>query len=470
MLFNSFVFLLAFLPLVLAAQWLLQRAFPARAAQLFLLVASMVFYGWNRPADLPCLALSILFNFAMARLIRAAPAGPGRRRRLVLGLAGNLLLLGILKYARFAQGILLGLTGLHLPVPDLGLPLGVSFFTIQQVMYLVDCYESLADPHDLLDHLSFVAFFPYLSLGPLVRSRQVIGQLRQGGSPDPERFSRGLLLFAFGLCKKAMIAEALVTVADSGFASPAGLSWLETWVASLAFTLQIYFDFSGYTDMAVGAGLMLGITIPTNFNTPYRASSISDFWQRWHITLSQFITTYLYTPMLRWFRRATLAKAAMATLAAMAIAGLWHGPSWNYILFGVLHGAALVVNQVWRKKVKLRLPFLLSWALTMAFVVVSFIFFRTASLADAFAMVGHLLPGADPFGFSHLQFNRLGSSVSMVMLVLAFPLAVWGPNSNEWAARLRPSFWPAAATAALLLLGFFYLNSTMARDFVYFHF
>jgi D-alanyl-lipoteichoic acid acyltransferase DltB (MBOAT superfamily) len=472
MLFNSFTFLLAFTPVVLACHWLIKRNFPARYAQVFLLVASLAFYSWNRPlSNLLPLTISALFNFGMAYGISMAAHPLAKKRILILGLTGNVLFLVMLKYARFAQETLLFVTGIQLPVPEFALPLGVSFFTLQQVMYLVDCYEELVPPSRLLDHASFVAFFPYLSMGPLVRARQVLPQLRTGGVPNAEWFARGSLLMAMGLCKKVLLAEPLATLADGGFtALPAPLSCVEAWISALAYTLQIYFDFSGYTDMAIGIALMLGIQLPPNFRSPYRALSIIDFWQRWHITLSQFITTYLYTPIIRSFRKATLLTAAIATLAAMTIAGLWHGPSWNFVLFGTIHGVALVVNQYWRKKVRLKLPSSICWLLTMGVVVVAFVFFRAATLPDAVRMLQALIPGPPFFGYSILRSGSLGFIGTPIIFLGAILVATVGPNSNEWAGKLHPTPRAAAAVAALLLVGVFYLNSTTAREFIYFAF
>ena len=471
MLFNSFRFILVFLPGVLACHWIVRRRFQPRSAQVLLLVASLVFYAWSRPSSLLFLGLSILFNFAAAEAISKASQPERRRRMLALGLTANVLFLGVLKYSKFAQATLLSLTGLHIPVPDLGLPLGVSFFTIQQIMYLVDCYEELVPSHGLLDHASFVAFFPYLSMGPLARARQMIPQLRTGGDGDAEQFAKGSFLFAMGLCKKVMVAQALASLADSGFTLPSGLSCAEAWAACLAYTLQIYFDFSGYTDMALGIGLMLGLQIPPNFNSPFKATSIIEFWQRWHITLSQFITTYLYTPILRTFRKATLQTAAITTLIAMAIAGLWHGPSWNYIIFGVIHGIALVTNQYWRKKVRIKLPSFIAWPLTLGLVTLAFVFFRSATFPEALNMLKALVPSRHLLGSTMMNsIGRVDFAFSALLFVLGFLAAILGPNSNEWAERLRPTFRAAVAVAVMLVVGVFYLNSSTAQEFIYFAF
>ena len=472
MLFNSFTFILLFTPLLLVGLWTMRRYAQPVAAQALLLAASLLFYAWGKPSSLLLLGVSILFNFTTAKAMSKASQPKGRERVFLLGLMANLLFLGVLKYARFAQSILFSLTGLNIPVPGIGLPLGVSFFTIQQIMYLVDCYENLCPANSLFDHASFVAFFPCLTSGPLVRSRQIVPQLKLQRMVSAEDFTRGLTLFAFGLFKKVVIADCIGRVADAGFDHLGMLSGAEAWISCSVYCLQIYFDFSGYSDMAVGVGRMLGLTIPVNFNAPYRSLSIIEFWQRWHISLSQFITTYLFTPLIRSMGKATLVTSALATLGAMAIAGLWHGPAWTYILFGLIHGMALVLNQVWRKRVKLALPPALSWTLTMVPVFVAFVFFRSVDLPAALRMFKALFMNAHVLGFDAFRnvIRMADIKLLAVPVLLALPLAVVGLDSNEWVRRAKATRWSALGLAALLAVCFLFLNSTIAQGFVYFAF
>ena len=389
---------------------------------------------------------------------------------LILGLTVNVVFLGILKYTKFFQSIILSITGLHIPLPEFQLPLGVSFFTIQQIIYLVDCYEEIAPFHDLLDHASFVAFFPYVAMGPIVRARQLIPQLRAGGSINSELFARGSFLFSIGLLKKVFLAKNLAGLADYGFSLPSGLSIIEAWIACLAYTFQIYFDFSGYTDMALGVGLMLGFQLPPNFHSPLKSISIIDFWQRWHITLSQFITTYLYTPILRLFKKATLQSASIATLVAMAIAGLWHGPSWNFILFGVVHGVALVVNQYWRKKVRIKISTAISWGLTLGVVTFAFVFFRTASIPAAGLMLKALTVNYKIIEFTIFKSNPLGSAFALLLFLGSILAATLGPNSNELAKTMRPTIGSGFIVAGVLLLSVLCMVASTAKEFIYFAF
>ncbi|MDB4933811.1 MAG: D-alanyl-lipoteichoic acid acyltransferase DltB, superfamily, partial [Labilithrix sp.] len=404
MLFNSFTYLLRFLPVVVLGHILLRRFAGARASQVWLLAASLFFYAFPRPSHLPLLLGSIVFNWGITRAMVARP-DPGRRKAwLWVGLLGNIGLLASFKYVNFALGQVNAVAGTHLALPNWDFPLGISFFTLTQVMYLVDCYQEMNAPISLLDHASVVSFFPYVSSGPIVRAKEIADQfaktLTTAERDDLAR--RGLYLLTLGLAKKVVFADTFAAIADIGFASVGHLSTLEAWVFSLAYTFRIYFDFSGYSDMAVGTAWLLGFEIPQNFDAPYRSQSISEFWQRWHISLSNFITNYLYTPILRSFRKATLRTSAIATLLAMGIAGLWHGPAWTYIVFGLIHGVSLAVNQYWKKS-KRRLPRGMGWLVTFLLVNAAFVVFRSPTLGSALTMLGSMIPHGNVLGTTVLE-------------------------------------------------------------------
>jgi alginate O-acetyltransferase complex protein AlgI len=470
--FSSFSYLL-FLPLVVAVHALVLRRGGARAAQVFLLLASLVFYGWSRPSNLPILGGSILVNWALARWMATMKDGGRKRRVLVLGLTLNIAVLCLFKYTNFFLGGLFSLGVPAFPLPSWAFPLGVSFFTLQQVMYLVDCYEGLVPPSGLLDHATFVGFFAYVTSGPLARAKSMIRQLHEPGSTGDARYdriARGLHLFSMGLFKKIVFADSFGRVADLGYAAVGDCSTLEAWAFSLAYTLQIYFDFSGYSDMAMGSALVLDLEIPRNFNVPYRSRTVIEFWQRWHISLSAFITTYLYTPILRSFKKATLRTASVATLVSMTIAGLWHGPSWNFVVFGALHGAALVVNQYW-KKTKRKLPAPVAWALTFSFVNLAFIVFRAPDLATAAALARRLVAGHDALGTGVLRsVHAIGLVTIIPPVVCGAVAAFFGRSADELARELRPSFVTSLGSAAMILASCLFMNSTITKGFVYFAF
>lgn len=473
--FDSFKYVLLFLPVVFLICQLARRSGIPRLPQVCILVASVVFYGWHRPFDLVYLGCSVLVNWFLARMMVRLPEDR-RKPILQLGLILNVLYLSTFKYvAFFAANLPLAIRG-HIHVPSLRFPLGISFFTLTQIMYLVDCYEELSPASSLFDHITFVSFFPYVISGPISRSRRILHQfptLNGRTSPTAETLARAIYLFSIGLSKKVVLSEAFSQVADAGFGNIANLSSIESWISVSAYTLQLYFDFSGYSDMAIASALLFGIEVPRNFDAPLRSLSIVEFWQRWHITLSGFITTYLYTPILKSFKKASLETAAIATLTSMAIAGLWHGASWNYVIFGVVHGLALVINQYWKKKKMPRLPKWLSWVVTFAVVDLGFVYFRSPDLATAGTYLRHLVGMGGAFGISHLRTVNGNGAVGALFLisqVIGIGAAFFGRSSDQMAHEFIPSFKTYAMTAGCILVAFLFLNSNVGKPFVYFGF
>jgi alginate O-acetyltransferase complex protein AlgI len=470
MLFNSFPFLLVFLPLTLLGLILLKQVLGSRAAMLGLLLASAIFYAWMKPLNLIHLAVSILLNWMLSRKI-VVSVGAARKRWLVLGLTLNIGYLCVFKYADFVmQNLRLGAYA-----PHLGFPLGISFFTVMQIMYLVDCYEQTCPANTLFQHATFVSFFPYVISGPIAISDRIVPQLDNIGSKRGERapaFARGLYLFAIGLFKKAVLAEAFSRIADYGFDHAARPSVFELFIFSAAYALQLYNDFSGYSDMAIGIAHMIGITVPRNFDAPFQSKSIIEFWQRWHISLSEFITTYLYTPILRSFERPTLNAALLSTIVAMSIAGLWHGAAWTFVIFGLLHGIALALNQYWRRK-KLRKPsHLLSRVITLAFVLFAFIFFRADTMRRAFAMLAALLHPRNAFGYSNLidMHDTISLYIFGLPLLIGCVTAFFGNSSESRAQNFTPRLGNALGTVMLLSVSLLFMNSEIAAKFIYFKF
>ncbi|HZL50859.1 MAG TPA: MBOAT family O-acyltransferase [Terracidiphilus sp.] len=475
--FNSFVFLGLFLPVVAGGYAALRRYRGARAAQVFLLLSSLFFYGYAKPPYVLLLLGSITFNWAIAAAMGPAegvtPAQETSRKfNLRIGLTGNVLLLGCFKYINFFLLHFPNIHGVKLALPDWSFPLGISFFTLTQVMYLVDTYQGLNAPNSFFDHATLVSLFPYVASGPLVRSRAVVPQFKTltASSDRMDLACRGLLIFAIGLAKKVVLADSFARIADAGFGSAHRFSTLEAWIFSLAYTFQIYFDFSGYSDMAVGTAWMLGIDIPKNFNAPYISKSISEFWQRWHISLSNFITSYLFTPILRAMGKATLKTSVVAVLLAMAIAGLWHGPAWTFVLFGVLHGVALAANQIWKKK-KLKMPDWLGWIVTFVFVNMTFVFFRSPNVPFALHLLHSMLPHAGLLGTSALKGVLPITPVLIVRPVaIGIVLAFFFRTSQDIAKHSTLNYRSMMVTALLFGLSIFYMNSTVAKEFVYFAF
>jgi D-alanyl-lipoteichoic acid acyltransferase DltB (MBOAT superfamily) len=371
MLFNSAAFVTGFLPAAVGGVYLIARFFGSLAARIGLLVANTVFYAWWNPAFSILLTCSILTNFIFGLKIRTSPAA---REWLIAGLICNLGLLAFFKYSDFISRMI----GTTLPFAGVELPLGISFFTFQQIMFIVDAFRE-GEEVSLLDYACFVSFFPHLIAGPIVRPKNIIPQFStfQPLVGCNRRFVDGLEIFLLGLAKKLLLADGLAQFADPGFAAAARLDPLtlvEAWVALLAYGLQIYFDFSGYSDMAIGLARMFGIHFPQNFRSPYQARNISDFWQRWNISLSSFLRDYLYIPL--GGNRCGEGRRIINVMATMLLGGLWHGAALRFILWGGLHGAFLIIHG-WFKRIGIRLPLLLAQAMTLAAVLIAWVPFRS---------------------------------------------------------------------------------------------
>ena len=462
MLFASFPYLLAFLPVTVLGTIGLRRLLGPRAAQLWVLAASMFFYAFSHPLNLIFLFGSILANWMLARSIARA-AQPAGKRILIAALTLNVVFLAWFKYA--------GLAGS-------AFPLGLSFFTITQIMYLVDCYETLVDPGSLLDHASFVCFFPYLISGPLGKADRMRRQFPHlGGSPGrrAELLARGLFLFALGLFKKTVFADAFGQVVRFGASTARHTSALEGWVFALAYAMQVYFDFSGYSDMAIGSALMLGVEIPRNFDRPFSATSIIEYWQRWHISLTAFLTGYLFTPILRSFKRPGIFAACFATFAAMLISGLWHGAGWQFVVWGALHGLFLVINQLWRRQRRVRLPAIVSWALTFAAVIVAFVYFGASDVSAGTASVLNLFNPHHALATANLrrldfQIDGFGLRFAALPLVAGVAIALFGPSSEQRAREFQPVARNCVYAVACACVALILMNSSTSVPFVYFNF
>jgi len=369
MLFSTPLFIVGFLPAALAGFLACGRCGGRKLALAWLFVASLVFYAWWNPLLLPLLLVSIGVNFGLARYGR----GTGSRAWLVTGVVFNLGLLGFFKYSSLVASLLgHSLNGLILP-------LGISFFTFQQIMYLVDSYGEEAGRHSFLEYGCFVAFFPHLISGPIVRPSHIIPQFQalQPCCDWRTRVTAGLEYFALGLAKKLVLADSLARFADPGFTAAARhdpITLVEAWSALLAYGLQIYFDFSGYSDMAIGLARMFGITFPVNFNSPYRAKNISQFWRCWNVTLSGFLRDYLYIPL--GGNRHGEGRRIVNLAVTMLLGGLWHGAALRFLLWGGLHGAYLIVHG-WFQRAGLKMPASLGWAVTLLAVLLAWVPFRS---------------------------------------------------------------------------------------------
>ncbi|MDX1293309.1 MAG: MBOAT family protein [Hyphomonas sp.] len=426
MLFNSVEFVFGFVPIVFIA-YLLARQVSSAVAKVTILIASLFFYSWWKLEYLPILLGSILVNYVLYRIIIRCE-GKRRHAYTLLGVAFNILLIAYYKYIGFILYGVLGLdyqtVGIEVPI----LPLAISFFTFQQLSFLIDANRSDDEYVSLLDYSCYVSFFPQLIAGPIVRHNELIPQLK---SPKFERnyLEVGILLFAIGLFKKVIIADGMAVWASQGFSSVADLTTSDSWVAALSYTFQLYFDFSGYSDMAIGLGLMFGFKLPMNFDSPYKAVSIADFWRRWHITLSNWLRDYLYIPL--GGNRQGSVRTYVNLLLTMLIGGIWHGAGWTFVVWGALHGLALAAHRLW-SKLNIGLSRELSVLTTFMFVVVGWVIFRAASMEDAATVLTSM------FGFSEVTIPnawanaiaQIGGALRVTIDVSAssniLPLHAWG--------------------------------------------
>jgi alginate O-acetyltransferase complex protein AlgI len=474
MLFNSPSFIFGFLPAVLAGFFVLGRYASPRFAILWLGFASLVFYGFDNPKlQLPLILVSITFNFLVGRAL----ARTGRRALLVTGVTGNLLLLGFFKYAGLLVGTLTDLTGLALPRPDIPLPIGISFYTFTQIAFLVDVYRGGTKEYEAPKYLLFVTFFPHLIAGPILHHRETIPQFdgKEIFRPQGDCIAQGLGWFALGLFKKVMLADNIAPFSDAVFdaaAKGAAVSFADAWIGALSYTLQIYFDFSGYSDMAIGLALLFGITFPLNFNSPYKSRSLIDFWRRWHMTLSRFLRDYLYVP-LGGNRRGPL-RRYINLLATMVIGGLWHGASWNFAVWGAIHGIGLAVNHLWRSvatRRALALPAGVGLILTLLVVVLAWVPFRATSFAAAVTVWKAMLWPGDGL------FATASEFAALPWIAALGALALLAPNTQEimthpWETARAKVTWalrPAWAIALGCLFGIA-VAGTFGRETVFLYF
>ena len=435
MLFNSVEFLFAFLPVVLVVYYCVNPRYP-RIALWWLVVVSLCFYSaWN-VRFLPVLLFSIVSNFAFSLTIERAHT----RRKLILslGIAFNLCLLGYYKYANFFATQVETATGIDLDWKTIALPIGISFFTFQQIAYLVDVARAQTTERSFVRYLLFNSFFPHLIAGPITHHAEMMAQFGRERRERMLDFATGLTFFTVGLCKKILIADTVSPFSSSVFSQAAGgqpVSFADAWVAALCYTLQIYFDFSAYSDMAIGLARMIGIDFPINFASPYKAKSISDFWRRWHISLSRFLRDYLYIPL--GGNRVTPLRRQANLFVTMLLGGVWHGAGWTFIIWGVLHGSFLLINDAWRSSSWARrfgkLPGWpgIAWALTIAAVVIAWVPFRADSMGVTWEIWSSMT------GFDGGA-ETVTAGPKPVLLILAFGCAaVWLPNIYEFLSSTR---------------------------------
>lgn len=454
MLFNSPVYLLLFLPSAIAAYSFADRRPEWRIPALLLL--SLVFYSYWDVRFVAFLIPSIALNWLAARRFLQTKRGG----IITLAIAANLAALGLFKYGDFVGLNVSTLLGLDYMPMHIALPLGISFFTFHHLMYLVDLRRGLAPYYPLDRYSLYICFFPQVLAGPLVRWSEVMEQFgRRAFAPGWEkRCAMGAALITLGLAQKTFLADALGQRVDLIFQHIADGALLDGWAweAVLGFTFQIFFDFSAYTDMAIGTALIFAIELPINFNAPFRALDVRSFWRRWHITLSRFLRDYLYIPM--GGNRHGLSRQILAILTTMALGGLWHGANWTFIAWGLLHGAAITVAVLWNRFGR-PLPAVVAWTLTFLFVSLSFVFFRATSFSTALRVFEGL--STSPFALSGWRTIAVAAFCALAL-----------PPSHEIARRLtaKPRRGIAVMLALIVILAIAQMGRVDVNEFIYFQF
>ncbi|WP_415062029.1 MBOAT family O-acyltransferase [Bdellovibrio sp.] len=471
MLFNSYPFLFLFLPLTLLGYYLISK----KNLQLwFLFLSSVFFYAYWSTVYVFLLLFTVVLDFYIAKAIYYAKTQKMRKALLLISVVANLSVLGFFKYYNFFADSLNGLfhvgggQGSILPALQLVLPIGISFYTFQSMSYVIDVYRRVSDAHaHLLEFAGYVTLFPHQISGPLVRHNQIVPQLESSNTYffHAENFWRGFYFFVFGLAKKMLIADRIAVVVDPLVGNIAALSNAEAWLAMLGYTTQLYFDFSGYSDMAVGLGLMMNIKFPANFNSPYKSFSITEFWQRWHMTLSSWLRDYLYISL--GGNRQGKLKTYRNLLLTMAIGGLWHGASWTYVAWGVLHGSVLALERFFKDREWDLFKFkYLKWALTFFVVCIAWIFFRSPDFATASLWLNKifLLNGNISWDVILIPLKHKDRFFAALVVGLAVALAC----KNTWEREFKPSWANAILLAFLFVICLSYMGEE--SPFLYFQF
>lgn len=437
MLFNSYFFIFVFLPVSLLGFYWMGSRNHHRIAISWLVGVSLFFYAWWNPAYLGLILGSMLFNYALG-VVLGRGQGVKNKRVLFFGVAVNLALIGYFKYANFFIDSFNSALGLGYSVEEIILPLAISFFTFQQIAYLVDAHKGEAREYNFLNYCLFVTFFPQLIAGPIVHHRDVLPQFAKNTlyKLNYSHLAIGVSIFAIGLFKKVVLADSLAPIATPIFTSVeqgVELSFVESWVGALAYTFQIYFDFSGYSDMAIGLARMFGVVLPQNFNSPYKSESIIEFWRRWHITLSTFLRDYLYIPL--GGNKKGKSRRHFNLLVTMLLGGLWHGAGWTFIVWGGLHGLYLILNHSWLSICRAMewdvgkksfLGRIFARVITFVAIVVAWVFFRADSLAGANSML-LAMAGANGAPLSEV----VAWAGALTVIAVAFLVSFLLPNVQQ---------------------------------------
>jgi len=479
MLFNSYAYIFLFLPVTIFIYFFLNHNKLVQLSKGWLVVASLFFYSFWNVKYLPLIVGSMIFNYSTGTTLNNYEnirLKINKKAVLIFGIASNLLMLSYYKYFDFFINNINSLFRSDIALFKIVLPLGISFFTFTQIAYLVDAYRNKVKEADFLNYALFVTFFPHLIAGPILHHSEMMPQFAKLRNKifSPKNLAAGMFLFSIGLFKKVMIADTLSILVAQGYDAVLHLNIFESWLISISYALQIYFDFSGYTDMALGAGLMFNIQLPENFNSPYKAHSIREFWRKWHMTLSRFLKDYIYIPL--GGNRYGEYQTSINLVITFLLGGLWHGANWTFIVWGALHGFGTAVHRYWQK-LNLKMPGFMAVILTFIFINITWVFFRSENVSSAGVMLKSMI-GANGFAlpkfthghllttnFAGLAFNDFTNVI--YVFILGFGLLFFN-NSTEMGKNFKPTICNAIITALLMFICA--ANLVQPSEFLYFNF
>lgn len=484
MLFNSYEFIFLFLPITLFIYFYLNNNKLLIASRYWLILASLFFYGYWDVLYVPLIILSIIINYLIGSCIHKETLKRRKKLYLTIGILFNVMLLGYFKYVDFFIDSVNYILQTQFDFLNIALPLAISFFTFQQIAFLVDSYRDDVLDYEFSKYMVFVLFFPQLIAGPIVHHKEMMPQFESKRAKflNYKHISMGLFIFSIGLFKKVVVADQFAIFANEGFDSNLPLTFFEAWATSLSYTFQLYFDFSGYTDMAVGIALLFNIRLPINFNSPYKATNIQEFWRRWHITLSRFLRDYIYIPL--GGNKKGDFKTYKNLFLTFLIGGLWHGAGWTFVVWGAMHGFAIVIHRIWQS-FGFKMWGFLAWFVTFNFINLTWVFFRAESFERAIDILRGMV-GLEGFVFTERALKNIGlkdmdiltlgqytgnqeiKEQTIYWIICATIVVLVFRNSNEMLNRFKPSTFTSILTG--LIFSYAVLKLVNVSQFLYFNF
>ena len=475
MIFSTYRFIFLFLPVTFFGYFILNRFRYYSVAKIWLIIASLYFYGQGSPAFFPFFLASITGNYIIGTAMARMEGSQTIQRKILLGigLAGNIGLLGYYKYTDFFIENYNLLTGSDYALKHIVLPIGISFFTFQLIAFLVDSYRGETKQYDIINYLLFITFFPQLIVGPIIHHGEIVPQFEDERNLklNYDNLAKGLFLFSIGCAKKILLADPMTTNAQSFFNSvPSNPDLLLTWFSSIEYTISYYFDLSGYADMAIGLGLMFNIHIPQNFDSPYKARNFQDYWRRWHITLSRFLSTYIFRSVYK--KDCKWRNYYIATMVTFLVSGFWHGAGWTFVVWGLVNGFFVCVAS-WMKRKGWSLPAWLAYPLTAVGVILARVLFVSSSFTDAwnvykgmlnFASLGTGLSAVLSSVWNFVKWHKSSGLILVIGIIICWFL----PNSKKMTEKFRPSLWTALYAGGLMLICVMQMNKVV--QFLYFQF